>query len=173
MPLLSYNGRKPKIGGNVFIAENAFVIGDVEIGCGSSIWYNCVIRGDVNSIRIGKKTNIQDGSVIHVASQEPGATIIGDNVTIGHAVLIHACHIADYSFIGMRATIMDRAYVDKFGWIGAGALITADKRINSGELWVGVPGKFFRNISDKEKGDIKKSSTKYFNLAQQYFLMQP
>ena len=171
MPIVPYKGIKPRIAADVFIAPNSFVIGDVEIGSGSSVWYNCVIRADVNFVKIGAKTNIQDGTVVHVASKNPGSTIIGSNVTIGHAALLHACEIADNSFIGMRSTIMDDVYVNQYGWVGAGALITIGKKINMGELWTGVPGKFSRNISAREKEEIKNSSQKYCNLASQYKAM--
>ena len=121
--VIAYRGMLPKIHESVYIAPGSLIIGDVEIGQGSSIWPNCVIRGDVAKIRIGQKTNIQDGSVIHV-SRNGGDTIIGDEVTIGHMALLHACNIASRAFIGMGSIVMDGALVDSEGYVAAGSLVT-------------------------------------------------
>lgn len=163
----SHKGILPKIGQRVFIAPGAHVIGDVEIGDDSSIWYNCVLRGDVNNIRIGKKTNIQDGTVIHVSSVSQG-TYIGDGVTVGHMALLHACTIEDGAFIGMKACVMDDAYVENGAMVAAGALVTSGKRVLAGQLWAGMPARFVRMVSEEEKNWIAGSGDHYVRIASAY-----
>src|SRR5579872_4659787 len=141
MPLIlpykgEYNpkGISPTISPQAFVAPGAAVVGDVQIGADSGIWFGCVVRGDVNIVRIGRRTNVQDGTVIHV-TRRTGPTIIGDGVTIGHSALLHACTLHDHCFVGMRATIMDGAVVESGGWLAAGALLTPNKRVPRGQLW--------------------------------------
>jgi carbonic anhydrase/acetyltransferase-like protein (isoleucine patch superfamily) len=165
--ILPYKNQFPKIAKDAFIAENAVIIGDVEIDSKSSIWYNCVVRGDVNYIRIGKETNIQDGTIIHVGTNN-GPTIIGDGVTIGHKALIHACTICDYSFIGMNSTIMDYAQIKSYSMIAAGALVTNSKIVEINELWAGVPAKFLRQLKKDEIEYLNISKDRYVNLAKEY-----
>jgi carbonic anhydrase/acetyltransferase-like protein (isoleucine patch superfamily) len=168
MQLLSYRDKKPQIHDSAFIAEGAIIIGDVTIGEQSNIWFNSVIRGDVARVEIGKQTNIQDGTIIHT-SRYNGPTIIGDRVTIGHKALIHACTIEDEAFIGMSATIMDKAIIEKYGFVAAGALVPPGKVIKSKELWSGVPAKFTRYLTQQEVDYITESSDNYVNLAAEYF----
>ncbi len=164
--LLSYKGYSPRLRGKeIFVAAGSRIIGRVDIADNSGIWYNCVLRGDVDKIAIGMNTNIQDGTVIHTSSAEGGSTIIGDNVTIGHKALIHACTLESYSFIGMGAIVMDNAIVAEEAMLSAGALLTPGKIISSGELWGGVPAKFMRYLTDEEKSYIKESADKYSKLA--------
>jgi carbonic anhydrase/acetyltransferase-like protein (isoleucine patch superfamily) len=158
--ILPYKNTYPKISETAFVAPNVSIIGDVEIGDDSGIWFGTVVRGDVAKIRIGKSTNIQDGSVIHV-TRNGFDTIIGDNVTIGHKVLIHAAKLHDYSFIGMGSVIMDNAIVESFSWVAAGSLVTNGKIIKTGEIWAGSPAKFFRKLTDEETSHIKKSADNY------------
>lgn len=165
--VLPYKDKTPIIGKDAFIAQNATVIGDVEIGDGSSVWYNCVLRGDVNNIRIGQKTNIQDGTVIHVSSTGQG-TYIGHNVTVGHMALLHACTIEDESFIGMMACVMDDAYVETGAMVAAGALVTPGKRVLAGQLWAGSPAKFLRTLSEDERKYIAHSAKHYVGIAKNY-----
>ena len=165
--ILPYKNQFPKIAKDAFIAENAVIIGDVEIDSKSSIWYNCVVRGDVNYIRIGKETNIQDGTIIHVGTNN-GPAIIGDGVTIGHKALIHACTICDYSFIGMNSTIMDYAQIKSYSMVAAGALVTNSKIVEINELWAGVPAKFLRQLKKDEIEYINISKDRYVNLAKEY-----
>jgi carbonic anhydrase/acetyltransferase-like protein (isoleucine patch superfamily) len=167
MKLLTYRDKKPQIHNSVFIAKGAIIIGQVSIGEQSSIWFNSVIRGDVAKVEIGKQTNIQDGTIIHT-SRNDGPTIIGDRVTIGHRALIHACTIHDEAFIGMSATVMDKAIIEKYGFIAAGALIPPGKVIKSKELWAGVPAKFIRYLNQEEIDYIAKSSDNYVSLAAEY-----
>src|SRR5579862_8374386 len=126
-----YRNIHPTIAPDAFIAPNAVVVGDVHIGRESSVWFGCAMRGDVHLIRIGDRTNIQDGTVIHV-TRVTGPTHIGSGVTVGHCALLHACRLEDYSFVGMRATVMDDAVVESGAWVAAGALVPPRKRIPKG-----------------------------------------
>jgi carbonic anhydrase/acetyltransferase-like protein (isoleucine patch superfamily) len=168
MPIiLPYEDKFPQIAEDAFIADNAVIIGDVVIGSQSSIWYNCVVRGDVNYIRIGKRTNIQDGTIIHV-HRNNGPTIIGDDVTIGHKALLHACVIEDLSFIGMGAQVIDYATVKSKAMVAASALISPNKTIPSGDLWGGIPAKYMRKLTDEELDHISISAQNYVELALKY-----
>jgi gamma-carbonic anhydrase len=153
-------GKTPKIAENVFIAENAVIIGDVEIGEGSSIWYNVVLRGDVMPIRIGKEANIQDGTIIHGTFEEYGTTI-GDRVTVGHLVMLHGCEIKSGSLIGMGAIIMDGVEVGEHCLVGAGTLITEGKKFSPQSLIVGRPGAVKRALSDAEIKNLEESADNY------------
>src|SRR5690606_28879740 len=130
-------GISPRIGENVFIAQNATIVGDVEIGEKSSVWFNAVIRGDVNSIRIGKYTNIQDGAVIH-CTYLTASTRIGDYVNVGHQAMVHGCDIQDHVLVGMGAIVMDHAVVEPYVIIAAGAVVLENTRCESGYLYAGV-----------------------------------
>ena len=163
-------GQFPRISQNAFIAPGAAVIGDVEIGEDSGIWFGCVVRGDVNYIRIGSRTNIQDGTVIHV-TRRTGPTIIGSNVTIGHSALLHACTVEDGAFIGMRATLMDGVVVESGAQVAAGALVTPNKRIPKGQLWAGSPAKYFRDLTEQEQAFIPISAENYVKHAREYLAM--
>lgn len=165
--ILSYNGKKPQIGNNVFIAEGVVIIGDVHIGDDTNIWYNTVIRGDVAPVYIGKQVNIQDGSVIHT-SRFNGPCTIGDRVTIGHLCLLHACNLHDDSFIGMGSTIMDKVVVESFGFVAAKALVTPGKIVREHELWTGVPAKAARKINEEEIFLIKDTTKHYMMLAKNH-----
>ena len=132
--VLPYKDKKPLIHNSVFLAENSVVIGDVEIGEDSSVWYGTVIRGDVNYIRIGKGTNIQDNSVVHV-THDTHPTIIGDYVTVGHRVILHGCKIGNYILVGMGAVVMDGVEIEDYVLVGAGALLTPGKK-SGGGVWI-------------------------------------
>jgi len=164
---LPYKGKLPQAGVDVFIAHNAVIAGDVVIGAESSIWFNCTVRGDVNNIIIGKRTNIQDGTVIHVSSTGQG-TYIGDDVTVGHMALLHACTIENEAFIGMQACVMDNAYIETGAMVAAGALVTPGKRVLSGQLWGGSPAKYMRDLTPEEKAYIRHSSKHYVGIAKNY-----
>ena len=165
--LLPYRGIWPRLATRVFVAPDASIIGDVDIGADASIWFGCVVRGDVNVVRIGKRTNVQDGTVIHVAKEGQG-TFIGDDITIGHMALLHACTLEDGSFIGMRATVMDDALVEGGAMVAAGALITPGKRVRRGELWAGAPAKKIRELSDDDLLKMGKLVPRYVALAAEY-----
>ncbi len=164
------DGVSPTISPKAFVAPGAAVVGDVEIGEDSGVWFGCVVRGDVNIVRIGVRTNIQDGTVIHV-TRKTGPTHIGSNVTIGHACLLHACRLEDACFVGMRATIMDGAVVESGGWVAAGALVTPGKRVPKGQIWAGNPAKFFRELNEEEQRFIMISAENYVRHAREYLCM--
>lgn len=175
--ILPFEGVWPKIAEDAFIAETAVVIGDVEIGAGASIWYGCVVRGDVNRIRIGARTNIQDGTVIHVNSDPAGdyrqtgggmPALIGEDITVGHMALLHACTLEPGAFVGMRAVVMDEAVVEGGAMVAAGALVTPGKRVPAGELWAGSPAKRMRELTEAERAHIPDSVQNYARLAAAY-----
>ncbi|MEZ5648223.1 MAG: gamma carbonic anhydrase family protein [Alphaproteobacteria bacterium] len=162
---LPYENKKPEISATAFIAPTAVIVGDVAIGEESGIWYGCVVRGDVNDIKIGARTNIQDGTVIHVATHGQG-TYIGDDVTVGHMAMLHACTIEDWGFVGMKACAMDGAVIESWGMLAAGGLLTPGKKIASGELWAGNPAKFLRRLTDTDFEMFRWSAAHYVELAQ-------
>jgi carbonic anhydrase/acetyltransferase-like protein (isoleucine patch superfamily) len=165
--IMPYRGIFPTIHPDAWIAPGAIVIGDVHIGAFSNVWFGCVIRGDVNSIRIGERTNIQDNSTVHV-TRITGPTSIGSGITIGHKALIHACTLQDDCFIGMGATIMDFAMIEKGAFIAAGAQVTPKKTVKSGEMWMGAPAKFARPVTPEEAAFIPVSAGHYVTLSQEY-----
>ena len=162
MPLIkSINNITPKILQGVFLADNAVIIGDVTIGIKSSVWFNTVIRGDVNSILIGDSVNIQDGVVVHCTYKKT-KTIIGNNVSIGHNAIIHGCEIQNNVLIGMGAIIMDNVIIEENSIIAAGAIVTKGTYVKSGSLFAGVPAKFKRALSKKEiDNSIIKTAENY------------
>ncbi len=164
------DGVSPVISDKAFIAPGAAIIGDVHIGADTGVWFGCVIRGDVQAIRIGERTNIQDGTVIHV-TRDTGPTTIGSGVTIGHSVLLHACTLEDNCFIGMRATVMDGAIVESGAMVAAGALVTPGKRVPSGQLWAGSPAKFFKDLSSQELAFFPVSAENYVRHAREYLAL--
>lgn len=175
MPALRpFNSLLPKLGERVFVDPACTVIGDVLIGDDSSIWPGTVIRGDVNHVRIGARSNIQDGTVIHVSHDGPNGkpvgypTLIGDDVTIGHGAIIHACSIGDACLIGMGAIVLDGAVVEKNGFVGAGAVIPPGKTVGSGELWLGNPAKCVRKLSEQEIEQLYYSAAHYVRLKDMY-----
>ena len=175
--ILPYRKILPTIDSSAFVASNAIITGDTIIGKNSSIWFGCVVRGDVERVRIGDNTNIQDNTVIHVTranhianktGDEGSPTLIGSNVTIGHSAIIHACTIKDNTFIGMGAIVMDMACVEEYAMLAAGAVLTPKKVVKSGQLWAGNPAKYFRDLTDIEKNFIKISADNYAQLAAEY-----
>ncbi len=150
-------GKSPKIGENTFLAETAVILGDVVIGENSSIWYNTVLRGDVNSIRIGDRTNIQDGTVIHTifdGAKNPSQAIIGDDVSVGHNVTIHGATIENNCLIGMGSTILDNAVVASGCIIAANALVLSNSKLEPNTLYAGVPAKKIREVSEEQRDEI-------------------
>ena len=165
--ILPYNGIVPKIDDSAFIAPGAYVIGDVELGPQSSVWYNCVIRGDEEPIRIGARCNIQDGSILHTTLGF-AETRLGDDVLIGHGCVLHGCRLEDGAFVGMGATILDHAVIEKEGMLAAGALLTAGKRVESGQLWGGSPAKFMRVLSSEDFTLMSESVLEYIDLSEKH-----
>lgn len=165
--IYNYKDKKPSLGPNVFVAPSAVIIGDVKIGQESSIWFQAVIRGDVNKIRIGEGSNIQDSVIIHVTTKG-SSTIVGSNVTIGHGAIIHACTVRDRSLVGMGSILMDDVLVESNALVAAGSLVTSGKRIKTGEVWAGNPAVFTRRLSKGESKFIETSSRRYKSLAKDY-----
>ena len=165
-PLYTLDGVSPRVHPTAFIAPNAAVIGDVEIGPESGVWFGCVIRGDTNLIRIGARTNIQDNTVIHVDDASP--TTIGDDVTVGHAAIIHGCTLRDRAFVGMGSTVLDLAVIEEEGMLGAGGLLTPGKIVGRRELWTGSPAKLRRVMEAEERRGFDRNAVVYRNLATRY-----
>lgn len=166
-PLFTYNGITPTIHPNTFIAQTAAIIGDTHIGEDSGVWYSCVVRGDVNEIRIGRRTNIQDLTMIHCAELGQGC-YLGDDITVGHSAVLHACNIEDNAFVGIQACVMDDCIVEKGAMVAAGALVTPGKIIKAGEVWAGSPAKKLRDINEKDLEFFAINRERYQRLAQQY-----
>ena len=165
--ILPFGEHMPRIDASAFLAPDATIIGDVEIGAASGIWFKSVLRGDVRSIRVGEATNIQDGTIVHVTRQR-ASTEIGSHVTIGHRAIIHGCVIGDGAFIGMAATIMDHAVVEAGAMVAAGTLVTPGKQVGTGELWGGAPAKYMRDLSDEEKDYMADAARHYAELGAAY-----
>lgn len=162
-----YRGVEPKLGERVFVAENVTIIGDVEIEDDSSIWYGTVVRGDVHYIRIGKRTNIQDNCVVHVTNGE-WPTIIGDDVSIGHGVIVHGCRISNGCLIGMGARILDGATIGDEALVGAGAVVPEGMSVPARTLVLGVPGKVRRELSAEELERVRRNSRNYLEYKEIY-----
>ncbi len=162
-----FKDKKPVIDSTALVVDSAQIIGDVVIGEGSSIWFNAVVRGDVNYIRIGKRTNIQDGCVLHVA-RRTHPLVVGDEVTVGHNVTLHACTVGSRCLIGMGAVIMDGAEVGEESIVGAGALVTQGRIIPPGSLVLGSPAKVKRQLTEDEKRDIRDSANHYVGDMESY-----
>jgi carbonic anhydrase/acetyltransferase-like protein (isoleucine patch superfamily) len=158
--ILPYRGHWPKIHETAFIAPSADIIGDVEVGSHSSVWFQCVIRGDVHRIRIGINTNIQDHSVLHVTRQKSSLQI-GDDVTIGHRVTLHGCTIGNRVLVGMGAIVLDDAEIGEDSLIGAGSLVTKKTKVPARSLVLGSPAKVVRQLTDAEVASIAKSAANY------------
>lgn len=174
MNLRPYLEHSPALGRRAYVDPAAVVIGDVVLGDDVSIWPGCVVRGDVNFIRIGARSNVQDGSVIHVSHDGPHAklggfaTVIGEDVTIGHKAIIHACRIGDAALIGMGAIVLDGAVVERRGFVGAGALVAPGKVVGEGELWLGNPARKVRVLDEAEIEGLYYSAQHYVRLKDRY-----
>ncbi|MEJ5209186.1 gamma carbonic anhydrase family protein [Denitratimonas sp. CY0512] len=176
-PLRPFLQTAPVLGARVYVDPAASVIGDVELGDDVSIWPGAVLRGDVNSIRVGARTSVQDGSIVHVTHDgpftRPGgfATVIGSDTTIGHGVILHGCRIGDFCLIGMGATIMDGATVEDYGFVGARALVSPGKTVGQGELWLGNPARCVRKLDERELENLRYSAAHYVRLKDRYLGM--
>ncbi len=165
--ILPYRGVRPKIADDAFIAPGAVVIGDVEVGPGANIWFGCILRGDVNTIRLGARANVQDGTIVHVNGGD-GPTFIGAGVVIGHKCLIHACTLEDGAFVGMGAAVIDNAVVEGGAMVAAGALVTPRKRVPRGQLWAGRPARYARDLTPEEIEHAAAIVGRYHALAAEY-----
>lgn len=172
MAIRSFEGRQPEIADTAYVDEMALVSGDVVIGEQSSVWPMTVIRGDVNHIKIGERTNIQDGCVLHVSHEGPfgpgRALLIGDDVTVGHKAVLHACTIEEQCLIGMSATVLDGAVVRKQVMVGAGSLVPPNKELETGYLYLGNPVRKVRELSQQEKDYLTYSAEHYVRLKQKH-----
>ena len=167
MSVLKFNKKKPQISRDCFLAPNSMVIGDVEVGSCSSVWFGTVIRGDVMHIRIGNETNIQDNSVVHV-TKDKNPTIVGNNVTIGHSVTLHGCSVKDHVLVGIGSVVMDRVEIEEWSIVAAGSVVKPGTKIPSGKLWGGLPAKEIRDINEDEKQWIRELALNYVKLSREY-----
>lgn len=171
--LRPFKGILPTLGARAYVDPAATVIGDVVLGDDVSIWPGAVLRGDVHYIRVGARSNVQDGAIVHVTHDGPYSpggfpTLIGEGVTIGHAAVIHACTIEDYCLIGMHATVLDGAVVKKYGFVGAGSLVPPGKVVGERELWLGNPAQCVRSLTDKQIEQLHYSADHYVRLKDTY-----
>lgn len=165
--VLPFQHHTPQMAENVFIAPGAAVVGQVQLGAHSSVWFNATIRGDVNAVTIGSQTNIQDNACLHVTYQKWPLTI-GNKVTVGHGAILHGCTLEDLVLVGMGAIVMDGAVVETGAMVAAGAMVTPGKRVKSGELWAGRPAQFMRQLTQEETDYLSWSATHYSRLAEHY-----
>ncbi len=163
MPVIPHHGLRPRLAPGVFLAEGAVLIGDVEVGRDASIWFGAVLRGDINGIRIGDRTNIQDGCILHV-THEYGVRI-GKDVTVGHAAVVHGCSVADGALIGMGAVVLDNARIGSRALVAAGALVPENFIIPDGMLAAGVPARLVRPLSEEEQERLLESAAHYVQYA--------
>jgi gamma-carbonic anhydrase len=174
MTLLTFEGKAPAIDPSAFVAPGARLIGDVVLGPEANIWYNCVLRGDMNRIRIGARTNVQDGSVIHVDPPRPGGpaegypALIGDDVLIGHMAMVHGCVLHDRAFVGLGSIVMDGCEIASDAMLAAGAMLTPGKRIPSGQLWAGRPAKYVRDLTAADLAGMRIGVAHYVALAKRH-----
>ena len=157
----SVRGFTPRIGENTYLADNATIIGDVVIGCDCSIWFNTVLRGDVNSIRVGDRVNIQDGSVLHTLYQK-SVVEIGNDVSIGHNVVIHGATVKDGALIGMNATVLDHAVIGEGALVAAGSVVLSNTVVEPGAIYAGIPAKFVKKIDPEQSKEINQKIAKNY-----------
>ena len=167
MPIHPYRGRLPKLGERVFLAPDAQLTGDVEVGDDSSFFFHTAARGDVNTIRIGARSNVQDGTILHV-THETHPLAIGDDVVIGHCAMVHGCTLESGCLVGIGARVLDGAVVETGAQVGAGAVVTPGMRVPGGMLAVGVPAKVVRPLSDTERGTIAEIARRYVGVKDAY-----
>lgn len=161
MPIKPVNGNSPSIPEDCYVAENATIVGDVTMGHSCSVWFNAVVRGDVHSIKIGDKVNIQDGAIIHCTYQKH-PTIIGNNVSIGHNAIVHGCTVQDNVLIGMGAIVMDNCVIESNSIVAAGAVVTQNTVVESGSIYAGVPAKKVKDIDQSDfAGEISRIANNY------------
>ena len=165
--IIPFEGKIPKIHPTAWLAETAVIIGDVEIGENSSVWYNCVLRGDNMPIRIGKNTNILDGSILHIETDKHSC-ILGDNVSIGHNAIVHGCDVKDGSLVAMGATVLNGVEVGEGSVIGAGSVVPEYKIIEANTLWMGVPAKYVRHLKEEETQRFSHTAIGYSKLKDRF-----
>ncbi len=175
--ILPFEGTWPDIHETAFVAPGARIIGDVTLGANSSVWYNCVLRGDIHRIVVGARSNVQDGSIFHVEGPRPDnqgemfggcPTIIGEDCVIGHMAVVHGCTVEDRGFVGMGAVAMDDCRIGSGAMLGAGALLSPGKRIPPRQIWIGRPAKFLKEQSEAQVGKIRFQTERYCRLAERH-----
>ncbi len=167
MPVIPYDGKAPRVAPSAFLAEGSVVAGDVEIGEHSSVWFGTVVRGDVNHVRIGARTNLQDQAVVHVTGRTH-PTVIGDDVTVGHRAVLHGCTVKDRCLVGIGAIVLDGAVVGPDAMVGAGALVPPGMVVPSGKLVLGAPAKVKRDLTPDEVAFLRTSAANYAGYAARY-----
>lgn len=167
--ILPYRDKMPKVAKDVFVAEGAKIIGDVEIGKGSSVWFNAVLRGDVFWVKVGKKTSIQDLSVLHV-TKDTYPCVVGDCVTVGHRAILHGCKVGDYCLVGMGAIILDDAEIGERCIVGAGSVVAPGTKVPPRSLALGVPAKVKRELTAQELEMLEESAESYYTLSREYLV---
>jgi carbonic anhydrase/acetyltransferase-like protein (isoleucine patch superfamily) len=175
--IMAFEGKVPVIHETAFVAPGARIIGDVTLGPQASVWYNCVLRGDIHAIAVGARSNVQDGSVFHVEGPRPDSsgamfggcpTIVGEDCVIGHMAVVHGAVLEDRAFVGMGAVAMDACVIGTGAMLGAGALLSPGKRIPPREIWVGRPAKFLKEQSEAQVGKIRFQTERYCRLAERH-----
>jgi gamma-carbonic anhydrase len=166
MHILRHHGVSPRVHPSVFVAAGACLIGDVEVGEDASIWFNAVLRGDINAIRVGKRSNIQDGSILHVTHRYP--VEIADDVTVGHQAMLHGCRIGPSALIGMNAVVLDNAQIGAHALVAAGSVVKEHCVVPDGMLVAGVPARVIRPLTDEEKTGLQDSADRYVQYALSY-----
>ena len=164
--IVKFNEKEPDVARDAFVAENASIIGDVSVGKGASVWFGAVVRGDLAGIRIGNRSNVQDNAVIHVDTNAP--TIIGDDVTIGHNAVVHACKIGNSCLIGMGAVVLSNAIIGDESVVGAGAIVTENKKFPPRSLIIGAPARVIRSLTDEDVKRVRENATHYVELSRAY-----
>jgi carbonic anhydrase/acetyltransferase-like protein (isoleucine patch superfamily) len=165
--IVPHRGYTPRVDPTAFVAANATLVGDVEIAANASIWFGCILRGDGPGIRIGENSNLQDGTIVHVAARGL-MTVVGNNVTVGHMVLLHACEVQDDAFVGMHSTVLDGAVIESGAMVAAGALVAPNKIVRRGELWAGNPARKLRDLTEKDYAEFRRVAAGYVELAKSY-----
>lgn len=166
--LFELDGMRPEIDPDAWVAPSAVVIGNVKLAAGANVWFNCTLRGDNNLISIGPRSNIQDGTVIHVNAGDRFAANIGADVTVGHAAVIHACTLEDRAFVAMGAVVLDGAVIERGGLLAAHSLLPPGKRIGPNEMWMGAPARLVRTLTDEERAQYDLTAPHYVELAARY-----
>jgi len=166
MGIVVHHGVRPTVDPSAFVAEGAWLIGDVELGPDASVWYNAVLRGDINGIRVGARTNIQDGAVLHVTSE--CAVWIGDDVTVGHQAMVHGCRIEKGALIGMSSVVLDNAHIGESALVAAGSVVRESFEVPEGMLVAGVPARTIRPLTDAERRGLLESAAHYVGYARTY-----
>ena len=170
--IVPFFGKVPRIHDSAFVAPGACIIGDVEIGPDASVWYNCVLRGDINRIVIGARSNLQDGTIVHVEAPRAGGegspVLVGEDALVGHMAILHGCVLEDRAFVGMGAVVMDDCRIGSAAMLAAGAMLTSGKAIPAGELWAGRPAKLMRGLTQQQRDAMLAQSLHYVDNARRH-----